>query len=428
MVSKMCSDIKKTRIHSWHIQNKANMAQFGQYDMPLWYPSGARKEHLAVLTHAGMFDTSHMSVITVKGSGARDLLQFCFTKNLSACIGKDQLPLSSGKSVYGAFLNQKGEVIDDAIVFQLYNSLYMVVVNAGMGGVICKHLQGHVGAHKAAIVDLTDQVGKLDVQGPQSARVVSHILSHPDEVLSDLPFFSFKGYFNTALPVSEKVRLKDGTPFMLSRTGYTGEFGFELFVSPDNFIDLWHQLLEVGQSFGMLVCGLASRDSLRAGAVLPLSHQDIGPWLFKNNPWPFALPYASVGTSFTKDFLGAKALQDSANHEFTYPFVGYDLRKVAAGDPSEVYVEGEQNIGTVLTCATDMAIGRVNGKIYSIASPDKPAEFNPKGLCCGFIKVNKSIKTGEKVTLKDKNRSVKVEIVKDIRPARTARKPLASFL
>ena len=154
----MNADVKKTLLHSWHVKNKANMAQFGQYDMPLWYPSGARKEHLAVLTQAGMFDTSHMSVITVKGSGARDLLQFCFTKNLSACIGKDQKPLASGKSVYGAFLNEKGEVIDDAIVFQIYDSLYMVVVNAGMGGVISNHLQGQVGTHKAAIVDLTDQV------------------------------------------------------------------------------------------------------------------------------------------------------------------------------------------------------------------------------------------------------------------------------
>ena len=424
----MNADVKKTLLHSWHVQNQANMAQFGQYDMPLWYPSGARKEHLVVLTHAGMFDTSHMSVITVKGSGARDLLQYCFTKNLSACIGKDQKPLASGKSVYGAFLNKKGEVIDDAIVFQIYNSLFMVVVNAGMGGVISNHLQGQAGSHKAAIVDLTDQVGKLDVQGPQAARIISRVISNPDDVLSDLPFFSFKGYFNPALPISEKVKLKDETPFMLSRTGYTGEFGFELFVSPDKFIYLWNQLLEIGQSFGMLVCGLAARDSLRAGAVLPLSHQDIGAWLFKNNPWPFALPYSTDGNDFSKDFLGAKALQESADHEFTYPFVGYDLRKVAAGDSSEVYIEGEQSIGRVLTCATDMAIGRVDGKIFSIASPNKPTEFNPRGLCCGFIKVNKPIKTGEKVALKDKNRSVMVEIVKDIRPDRTARKPLVSFL
>ncbi len=424
----MNADTKKTRLHGWHVQNSANMAQFGQYDMPLWYPSGAKKEHLAVLTDAGMFDTSHMSVITVKGAGAQNLLQVCFTKNLAACVGKNQKPLTSGKSVYGAFLNENGEVIDDAIVFQIYDSLYMVVVNAGMGGVVSSHLQDYVGSHKAAVVDLTDQVGKLDVQGPQAARIVSRIIENPEKVLTKLPFFSFKGHFNAALPISEKVRLKDGTPLLLSRTGYTGEFGFELFVAPDKFVALWNQLLEAGQSFGMLACGLAARDSLRAGAVLPLSHQDIGPWPFKNNPWPFALPYSADGSGFTKDFLGAEALLKSSYNEYTYSFAGYDLRKVAAGDPAEVYIEGESTIGSVLTCATDMAIGRVDEKIFSICSPNKPPKFKPRGLCCGFIKVNQPLNAGKTVILRDKHRSVKVEIVKDIRPDRTARKPLASFL
>ena len=424
----MNADVKKTRLNNWHVQYGVNMAQFGQYDMPLWYPSGAKKEHLAVLTDAGLFDTSHMSVITVKGSGARDLLQFCFTKNLAACVGKDHKPLTSGKSVYGAFLNESGEVIDDAIVFQIYDSLYMVVVNAGMGGIVSNHLQDHVSRHKAAIVDLTDQVGKLDVQGPQAARIVSRIMTNQAEVLTKLPFFSFKGHFNATLPISEKVKLKDGTPFMLSRTGYTGEFGFELFVAPDKFVKLWNLLLEAGRSFGMLVCGLAPRDSLRAGAVLPLSHQDIGPWLFKNHPWPFALPYSADGSGFTKEFLGADALIKSPNTEFTYPFAGYDLRKVAAGDPAEVFTDEGLCIGRVLTCATDMAIGRVDGEIFSISSPEKPPNFTPKGLCCGLIKVTKTLMSGETIILKDKHRSVKVEIVKDIRPNRTARHPLANFL
>ncbi len=425
----MNADVKKTRLHGWHVQNGANMAQFGQYDMPLWYPSGAKKEHLAVLTDAGMFDTSHMSIITVRGSGARDLLQDCFSKDLSACIGKAQTPLVSGKSVYGVFLNDAGEVIDDAIVFQIYDSLFMVVVNAGMGGIVSKHLMGYTGEHKAAVIDLTDQVGKLDVQGPQAARIISRIIKKPTEVFAQLPYFSFKGHFNSALPLSEKVTLTDGTPLLLSRTGYTGEFGFELFVSPEKFVDLWELLLDAGQSFGMLTCGLAARDSLRAGAVLPLSHQDIGPWPFKNNPWPFALPYTSDNMGFTKDFPGAEALLQDAHNEYTYPFAGYDLRKVAAGDPAAgVYSEGGTAIGSVLTCATDMAIGRVDGKIFSVSSPNKPPGFKPRGLSCGFIKVNKSLNAGATVILKDKHRSVKVEIVKDIRPDRTARKPLANFL
>jgi len=424
----MSKPVKKTRLHDWHVNRGANMAIFGSYDMPLWYPSGAKEEHLVVLTHAGIFDTSHMSVITVKGSGARDLLQVCFSKNLAACVGKDQKPLTPGRSVYGVFLNEAGEVIDDAIVFEAYDSLFMVVVNAGMGGVVSAHLQGYAGGRKAAVVDLTDQVGKLDVQGPQAARIISRIVKRPEEVFAQLPYFSFKGHFNTALPISGKVILTDGTPILLSRTGYTGEFGFELFVAPDKFVDLWQMLIDVGQPLGMIPCGLAARDSLRAGAVLPLSHQDIGAWLFKNHPWPFALPCEVDGRGFTKDFVGAVALQRSDSGQYTFPFAGFDLRKVSAAEPAVVVDDTERDIGRVLTCATDMAIGRHDHRIFSIVSPDKPVDFTPRGLSCGFVKVTKPLKPGQIVRLKDKRRTIKVEIVDDIRPDRTARKPLAKFL
>ncbi|MDP4979986.1 MAG: aminomethyltransferase family protein, partial [Desulfobacterales bacterium] len=420
----MSTPVKKTRLHGWHVNHGANMAIFGAYDMPLWYPSGAKEEHLVVLTHAGIFDTSHMSVITVKGAGARDLLQVCFSKNLAACVGKDQKPLTPGRSVYGVFLNEAGEVIDDAIVFEAYDSLFMVVVNAGMGGVVSAHLQGYAGGRKAAVVDLSDQVGKLDVQGPQAARIISRIVKRPQEVFAQLPYFSFKGHFNAALPVSKNVVLTDGTPILLSRTGYTGEFGFELFVAPDKFVDLWQMLINVGQPMGMIPCGLAARDSLRTGAVLPLSHQDIGAWLFKNHPWPFALPYDDTGHGFTKDFVGAVALQRSDSGQYTFPFAGFDLRKVSTADPAAVVDDTQRDIGRVLTCATDMAIGRHEGRIFSIASPDKPADFTPRGLSCGFVKVTKPLMPGQIVRLKDKRRTVEVEIVDDIRPDRTARKPL----
>jgi aminomethyltransferase len=424
----MSKPAKKTRLHGWHIDHGANMAIFGDYDMPLWYPSGAKEEHLAVLKRAGMFDTSHMSVVKVKGSGARDLLQVCFSKNLAACTGKDQKPLTPGKSVYGVFLNEAGEVIDDAIVFQIDDALFMVVVNAGMGGVVSAHLQGYAGSRKAAVVDLSDQVGKLDVQGPQAARIISRIIKKPQEVLVQLPYFSFKGHFDPAVPASENVTLSDGTPILLSRTGYTGEFGFELFVAPDRFVGLWRMLVDAGEPYGMIPCGLAARDSLRAGAVLPLSHQDIGAWLFKNHPWPFALPYEVDGRGFTKDFVGAVALQRSDSGAYTVPFAGFDLRKVAAAEPAVVLDDKERDIGRVLTCATDMAIGRHEGRIFSVVSPDKPAELTPRGLSCGFVKVSGPLEPGQIVRLKDRRRKINVEIVADIRPDRTARKPLADFL
>ena len=419
---------KKTSLHDWHLKHSANMAVFGGYEMPLWYTSGAKREHLAVLTGAGMFDTSHMAVIMVEGPGALTLLQACFTKDLDACIGKDKTPLVPGRCAYGAFLDDPGHVRDDAIVSQIAPEMYMIVVNAGMGEQIACHLKDKAGESDVEIHDLTDGVGKMDIQGPMSARILAGIIREPEVVFDHMVYFSFRGFFDDDSPLENTVRLLDGTPVMLSRTGYTGEFGFEIFMNPDHIERVWKIALEAGKDFGLTVCGLAARDSLRTGAVLPLSHQDIGPWPFINNPWNFALPFNDDRTDFTKKFIGDRALRNIEKPEYTYPFAGFDLRKVSLSDSTVVTDSGGAGIGTVLTCVTDMAIGRVEEKIYSIASPDRPDGFNPKGLSCGFVKVTKRLSVGDTVELKDGRRTIKVVIVDDIRPARTARRAIKNML
>jgi aminomethyltransferase len=222
--------------------------------------------------------------------------------------------------------------------------------------------------------------------------------------------------------------LLDGTPLLLSRSGYTGEVGFEIFVEREHTLEVWEAIMAAGEQHGLVPCGLAARDSLRTGAVLPLSHQDIGAWTYINHPWPFALPYDDDGQAFTKQFIGRDVLEREApTADRTYTFVGNDLRKVDGHDGLVFDGAGEQ-IGTVLTCATDMAIGRHEGQIYSLASEDKPAGLRIKGLCCGFIKVNQQLEPGAVVELRDAKRKIKVVIETDVRPDRTARKPLKRFL
>ena len=420
--------VRRTPLHDWHLDHGANMALFGGYEMPLWYPSGVKREHLAVLTSAGMFDTSHMAVVMVEGPRALTLLHACFTKNLEACIGKDKTPLVPGRCAYGVFLDDLGHVMDDAIISQVAPEIYMIVVNAGMGGQIASHLKDQAGESDVVIHDLTDRIGKMDIQGPMSARILAGILRDPEAVFDRMVYFSFKGFFDDDSPLADAVRLSDGTPIMLSRTGYTGEFGFEIFMNPDSVERVWKIALEAGKDFNLTVCGLAARDSLRTGAVLPLSHQDIGPWPFINNPWSFALPFNDDRTDFTKRFIGEEALKNIKNIEYTYPFASFDLRKVSLGDSTVVTDSDGAEIGVVLTCVTDMAIGRVDEKIYSIASPDKPDGFNPKGLSCGFVKVTRKLSSGDTVELRDGRRIIKVVIVDDIRPARTASGAIKSML
>jgi aminomethyltransferase len=417
--------LAKTPLYEWHIANKANMADFGGYLMPLWYTS-AKNEHLAVISGAGVFDTSHMAVLLLAGADSRDLLQLCFTQNLETCTGAKKGPLTAGRCVYGAYLNQNGEVIDDTIVNQTGPGTYMLVVNAGMGGPVAEHLSRNRGNRDVTVRDLTDIVGKMDIQGPAAAKIVKKIISNPESVLDQMPYFSFKGHFDPAAAGSGAVRLKDGTPILLSRTGYTGEFGFEIFVDPAKIVPLWESVLAAGKEFGAAACGLAARDSLRAGAVLPLSHQDIGHWPFVNHPWSFVLPYAADGKGFTKEFIGAKALLGLHYAEHTLPFAGFDLRKVSL--PSKVTDQAGNEIGAVLTCVTDMAIGRTDGRIFSIASADKPKGFNPTGLSCGFVKIKNALAPGERILLADARRKIEVEIVRDIRPDRTARRPIREMV
>jgi aminomethyltransferase len=421
------AEANKTPLYHWHLAHGANMVTFAGWSMPLWYPSGAVAEHQINITSAGIFDTSHMSVLSIEGLGSFELLQHCFTKGLNACVGKNRAPLKPGRCVYGAFLNDEGWVMDDAIIYQVGPDNYMAVVNAGMGTAISNHLNTHAQGSNVRITDLTGNVGKIDLQGPMSAKVLMKVLQDPEKVLEDMAYFSFKGHFDAESGASDTF-LEDGIPILLARTGYTGEFGFEIFVDRRCIERVWELILQAGRDLGLLPCGLAARDSLRAGAGLPLSHQDIGPWPFINHPWSFALPYNDEGTAFTKKFMGDRILAIREEAEHTYAFVGYDPRKVSIHDPAVVLDARGNEVGVALTCVSDMAIARFDGRIYSMASPDKPENFKPRGLSCGFVRVKPRLVAGQEVYLKDSRREIKVVICDDIRPDRTAHRSMQEMM
>ena len=416
----MSTRLKTTPLNEWHKNAGANMADFGGYEMPLWYNTGVKNEHLGVLTSAGIFDTSHMACIDVRGEDAYSLLNYCFTRDLDSLV--------NGRCVYGAFLNEKGHCVDDAIVYKFTDTVFMICVNAGMGGVVAGHIDGRSSGLSVTVTDLTDTVAKMDIQGINAARILSGLIRDPETVFDQMPYFSFKGNFNKSEYGESPVKLTDGTPLLLSRSGYTGEFGFEIFIAPDAVVQLWKDTLNQGEAFGITACGLGSRDSLRAGACLPLSHQDIGDWKFINHPWEFALPYGPDGKSFTKNFIGKAALCDPPKDRFIFPFVGDSLRKVAANDATQVLDTRGDNIGRVLTCATDMGITWHQGNIVSIRSADLPRDVKIKGISCGFVMVRKYLEPGTVLTLQEGKRTIKATIVTDIRPDRTARKKLDNFI
>ena len=405
---------EKTALNPKHHELKAVMTVFGAWEMPLWYPAGAIKEHLAVVTAAGLFDTSHMDVFFVEGAGSQSLLNYAFTRDLSVH--------KPNRALYGIFLNNQGCTIDDAVLYPLNPNRFAVVVNAGMGDALVKHLSALHQTAGIKIFQPAARLTKLDIQGPAAPAIVRSLFNDP-ELFADLPYFAFKGDFDFT---RSRLKLADGTPVLLSRSGYTGEVGFELFAPLDRALPLWNAIAEAGTPRGLLPCGLAARDSLRTGAVLPLSHQDIGHWQFAHNPWLFALPLNAGKDAFTKTFLGSKALSaQNSDHCHTLPFVGFDQRRVDSH--AGVVLHQGKEIGSILTIVSDMAIGRIDGAVVGITDHARPADWTPKGLACGFIKTSQSIATGEKVVLRDTRREIEVEIVDDIRPNRTARHKLANF-
>jgi aminomethyltransferase len=138
------------------------------------------------------------------------------------------------------------------------------------------------------------------------------------------------------------------------------------------------------------------------------------------------LPYDPSGTRFTKSFLGSDALERAADAPWTLAFVGNDLRKV--DHDAVVFDASGAEIGKVLTCVTDVAIGRHSGRVYSVATPDKPDGLAIKGLSCGFVKVANRLPRGTAIELRDKRRAIQVMIETDVRPDRTARKALKNFV
>ncbi len=402
--------LNKTALHSVHQKLGGQLTDFGGWEMPLWYPSGGVKEHLYVIEKSGVFDIGHMSVVRVRGKDAFGLIQLCLTRNIEK--------LAVGSCGYSMILNEEGHVVDDTIVYNMggldpHSGDYALIVNAGMGGVVADHLTEHNSFTNVTIHDEAGVFGKIDLQGPSSVAIVRKLLEKGKGTLDGLKYFKFLGDYAKK---DSSVQLPGDIPILLSRTGYTGEVGFEILMPYDKTLDVWNMILETGKD-DVMPCGLAARDSLRTGAVLPLSHQDIGHWPFVHTPWNFALPLDRDG-KLTKSFIGSK-LYSNPPSQYTYPFCGFDPRKVET-DSAEALLNGEK-IGVVSTCVIDMATGRVNGKIHSIASPDKPADFHARGLVCGYIRVDRPVEYGTKVTLKDARRAIEVEVVQDIRPARTAR-------
>src|SRR5437870_2686923 len=251
------SPLKKTKLNQVHKQLGAKMAEFGGWEMPIEY-SGIIREHLAVRNSAGLFDISHMGEIIIRGPESLALVQ--------EVTCNDVARLKDGQVQYSALLFPNGTFVDDILVHRLASDYYFICVNAANTDRDFKWIceQNH---YDAEVEDVSDQYTQLAIQGPHACKILQKLASVD---LAPIKYYWFQ---------EGKV---DGVGSIISRTGYTGEDGFEIYFPPEFSEQIWTHLLECGTPEDLLPAGLGARNTLRLEAAMALYGHEISE---KITPW-----------------------------------------------------------------------------------------------------------------------------------------------
>lgn len=272
------SDLLRTPLHDWHVAHGGRMVEFGGWHMPVQYRS-IIEEHHAVRRAAGLFDIAHMGRLAFSGPDAVKFLDHLLTNDVAS--------LKPGQVRYSLICNDAGGVLDDVLVTK-FDGWHMLVVNASNRLKIVDWVERHRDDFDVKVEDLSDELSMLALQGPRSVELLAPL------VKADIA--GLKYYFGCEADVL-------GGRSIVTRTGYTGEDGFEVITPRDHGIKLWETLIERGASSGLLPCGLGCRDTLRLEAAMPLYGHELSE----------AIDPISAGLSFAvkpqaKDFIGKAAL------------------------------------------------------------------------------------------------------------------------
>jgi aminomethyltransferase len=278
--------VRKTALNSVHRQMGAKMVEFNGWDMPVEYPSagGIMAEHNAVRTGVGIFDVSHMGDIRLAGPAALDAVQHISMNDASR--------LAIGQAQYSALLYPEGTFVDDVVVHRLGEDEYLLVINAGTREKDFNWVRDHTRQFDCKVEHLSDDFTQIAIQGPKAVGLL--------QKLTDADLSALKFYWVTRGTV---CGLKN---ILIARTGYTGEDGFEIYIPSDEAfsVRVWNEILEAGKEFGVVPCGLGSRNTLRLEAKLPLYGHEISDTI---NVWEAGLD------RFCKmekpDFIGKAALE-----------------------------------------------------------------------------------------------------------------------
>jgi len=308
----------KTPLHAWHQSHGAKMVEFGGWDMPIQY-TAIIPEHHAVRKAAGLFDIAHMGRLKFTGPDAESFLNHMTTNAVNT--------LQPGQIQYSLVTNDQGGVLDDVLVYR-FHGCHMLVVNASNRLKILDWIERHRTGFEFQLEDLTPAWFMLAIQGPLAVNLLAPLASSQ---VADLTY-----YWATEALVM-------GHPAIVSRTGYTGEDGFEVMLPAEHGPALWEALMAAGQGQGVLPAGLGCRDTLRLEAAMPLYGHELNE---TTDPYTAGLPFA---VKLDKGpFIGREALERAKANTTRPKRVGLELAiKRIAREGTEVFSTDGQKVGHV---------------------------------------------------------------------------------
>ena len=329
------STLQRTPLHGEHLRLNAKMVPFAGFEMPVQYPTGITAEHNAVRTAAGLFDVSHMGEFFVRGPQALDFVQHVTTNDASR--------LEVGQAQYSTMVNDQGMLIDDLLVYRFADH-YMLVVNGANREKDWAWTSRHAAAFDVRFTDESDDIALLALQGPRAQEILAR--------LTETDLDAIRYYHFTEGTV-------DGVQAVISRTGYTGEDGFELYVAGEHAAALWRRLLETGAGDGLIATGLGSRDSLRLEMGMALYGNDLD-----EGHTPLEAGLAWVTKLDKGDFVGREALKAQKEAGVARRLVGFRLKERGFPRPHYPVSFNGETVGEVTSGTLSPTLGEGIGMAY----------------------------------------------------------------
>lgn len=324
----MSEELKKTPLHEGHVRHEGKLVPFAGFEMAVQYPTGINAEHRAVRRDAGLFDVCHMGEFIIRGPQALDLIQKITVNDASK--------LAAWQVQYSAMCLEDGGIIDDLLVYRSPDH-YMLVVNASNKEKDLAWVRTQAESFDVEVIDKSDETALLAIQGPKTAEIVQSLT---DTDLDEIGYYRF---------TEGSVAGIDG---VISRTGYTGEDGFELYVPAADGMKLWDALMEAGGDKGLIPTGLGCRDSLRLEMGYALYGNDLDE---EHTPLESGLGWI---TKLDKgDFIGRDVLAKQKEGGVTRRLVGFKLKE--KGFPRHGYpiTSGEEDVGVVTSGVVSPSLG-----------------------------------------------------------------------